>query len=567
MSLLLALTILSAAPEPLLPGFRRSPHFSEQVREEWHDGNVRIFFNVGPFDAAKPTRLVIFATPNGNTIEETLGCGKSDSLSWRYDIQHVAAQIRRLREVDAAENVVLAVVEAGGLTWPSYRAKFQDNPARIRKLVESIVARIPAKDVRITLTGHSGGGSFTSGFLNGGETIPASVDRIAYLDSNYSYSNDEKHGDKLLAWLNGDTARRLVVIAYDDREITLNGKKVVGPTGGTWRACDRMITRLGQDVKFTSGKRGDFEHYTALDGRITLWRHTNPNNKILHTALVGEMNGLLEALTLGRDLKWGTFAGGRAYTEWIQTAPGIPARTADMSSGSQLFKAFDGLSKPAREDAITKELLAGNVPEHLRKFITVTAKRSDKSGKDHTISFEVMPDYLALGSDANFLRMPMTPQTATLAADAYGCTLPTKVMVDLIHDAATAKLEPQPLGEPRESVKQFANHNAIIEGQRKSHKLGELVSGIKKDIMNSNRIREKPHRLAIYGWHKLDGQPIQPLTIVHHDGYVDYSHGVRLVKRSVMLDGKPRDIRDLLRDPNLAVLLSDEGVLTQPGYE
>jgi hypothetical protein len=99
------------------------------------------------------------------------------------------------------------------------------------------------------------------------------------------------------------------------------------------------------------------------------------------------------------------------------------------------------------------------------------------------------------------------------------------------------------------------------------HEQGKLASGIKKDVVLTDRIFEKPHRIAIYGWHKLDGTPIQPLTIVHVDHYVDYSHGIRLVKRTIQLDGKPRDIYDILRDPNLAVLLSDEGVLTHPGYE
>src|SRR6185369_14562390 len=104
-------------------------------------------------------------------------------------------------------------------------------------------------------------------------------------------------------------------------------------------------------------------------------------------------------------------------------------------------------------------------------------------------------------SDADFLRMPMTPQTATLACELTGCTLPTTAMVNLIHDAAKVKLEPIPLGEPREAVTQFAHHNSLIEEQRKCQKLGDLVSGVKKDIVWSNRIAEKPHRLALYGWH------------------------------------------------------------------
>ncbi|CAN5133755.1 hypothetical protein BH11PLA2_BH11PLA2_39680 [soil metagenome] len=548
-----------------LPGFRHSPWFGEQVREEWHEG-CRFMMNVsGDFDGKKPTHLVIFATPNGNTIEQTLGCGKAEGMAFNFDIQHVAAQVRRLRELTSDENTVLAVVEANGLSWPTFRSKFKDNPERIKKLVERITALVPG-DSHITLTGHSGGGSFITGFINADETLPNGVTRIGYLDSNYSYSDDEKHGDKLLAWLQADKGHRLIVIAYDDREIMLNGKKVVSETGGTWRATDRMLTRFKKDVTFEESKEGDFDHYTAIDKRLAIHRHRNPMNKILHTALVGEMNGLMEVLADGRDLKWGTFPGPRAYTKWVQPAPGIPPRAKDAKDAFVLIMTMSSKVRE-RELEILKELLAGNLPEFERKFVTVKFDARDTAGKSHTVSIDVMPDYLALGSDDRFIRMPMTPQTATRLSDAWGCVLPTRALVDRIHEAATVKLEPKPLGEPREALEQFANHNSIIEDQRKGKPLGDLISGVKKDIVFSNRIFEKPNRLAIYGWHQLDGKAIQPLTIVHVDHYVDYSHGVRFMKRTVMVDGKPRDIRDLYRDAVLSPLVSDEGVLTHPGYE
>jgi hypothetical protein len=82
----------------------------------------------------------------------------------------------------------------------------------------------------------------------------------------------------------------------------------------------------------------------------------------------------------------------------------------------------------------------------------------------------------------------------------------------------------------------------------------------------TNRLSEKPNRVAIYGWHQPDGQPIQPLSIVHVNRYVDYSHGVRLVRRAVRVDGQTRDIRHVLQAPELHELLSDEGPLLRPSY-
>ena len=77
--------------------------------------------------------------------------------------------------------------------------------------------------------------------------------------------------------------------------------------------------------------------------------------------------------------------------------------------------------------------------------------------------------------------------------------------------------------------------------------------------MITNRLKEKPNKVAIYGWHQLDAKPIQPLYLGHADYYVDYSHGIRLVKETMTVDGKPRKVEDVLRDPEMSKLLSDEG--------
>jgi hypothetical protein len=553
---------------PTLPGFRTSAWFDERVREEWVAEGVRALAQVpATFDPMKPIRLVIYATPNGNTIEQTLGCETADGLGWHFDIQHVAAQVRKLRVVSPNENVVLVCVEADGLSWPAWKRKHKDGPARVQKVVETIRGWVPGDTVRVSLAGHSGGGSFLFGVLDGADAIPDAVDRIVFLDANYSYSDADKHGDKLLAWLKGDLARRLVVIAYDDRNVTLNGKPVIGPDGGTFRATERMQKRFAKDVTFAESTLDDIVTRTALDGRLTLLVHTNPKNRILHTALVGEFNGLLRGFT-EPDAKpaWGTFGGPRAYAMWVQPAPGIPKRPVDAVGGTEFFKTLDKLTPAGREDAIAKEILRGNIPDFLRTFQKVTVRAKDTAGKEHTAVIEVMPDYLAIGSDTDFVRVPMTPQTAARVADAFGCALPTRKVVDEVYRAATVKLEPKPMPAARESPATFLRHNAVIEEQRAGKKLGELVAGIKKDVVVSNRLSEMPGRVAIYGWHKTDGKPIQPLTIVHTEKYVDYSHGVRLMKRAVVVDSKPWEVRHVMYTAELHVLLSDEGPVVRPAY-
>jgi len=134
-------------------------------------------------------------------------------------------------------------------------------------------------------------------------------------------------------------------------------------------------------------------------------------------------------------------------------------------------------------------------------------------------------------------------------------------MVDDIWREATSKMIPQPLTQSREDPLTFLAHNRMIEKQIAGQYLGELRAGDKKDVVITNRLSEKPGRVAIYGWHFPSGEPIQPLTTVHIDWYVDYSHGIRPVERTIKVDDTDMLYEDVLRNPKLHGLLSNEGVM------
>ena len=93
-----------------------------------------------------------------------------------------------------------------------------------------------------------------------------------------------------------------------------------------------------------------------------------------------------------------------------------------------------------------------------------------------------------------------------------------------------------------------------------------LTAGHKKDIVITNRLTWKPKKVAIYGWHYPGGGVVQDLCTVHGDFYADYSHGVRLVHGTMIADGETREVAEVLTDPILSVLLSDEGPLHVVGY-
>jgi hypothetical protein len=148
--------------------------------------------------------------------------------------------------------------------------------------------------------------------------------------------------------------------------------------------------------------------------------------------------------------------------------------------------------------------------------------------------------------------------TAQRLADSLQCFLPTRKMVNDIYRQSVVKLEPLPLYALRDSALIFWHHHLMIEGQRNNRK--GLIAGIKKDVVISDKLRPetKTGRVAIYGWHKPDGKPIQPLYTGHVNWYVDYSHGIRLVYRRIRVNNKWMDYTDVLRHPVYKKLLCDE---------
>jgi hypothetical protein len=242
----------------------------------------------------------------------------------------------------------------------------------------------------------------------------------------------------------------------------------------------------------------------------------------------------------------------------------IPPRPSHAASASDFVQRTSALSEAARDTAVAAELMAGNLPAFLRELrpVTLPDPRAEAN-----VTICVMPDYLALGSDEDFLRLPMGLPTALDVADRFGFVLPTPRMVDAIYEQAEVRLRPQPLppGDAMRSIAYFWQHQGQIQAQRLALRapLGALMAGQKKDVVLTNRLLAKPGRVAIYGWHEGAGRPIQPLSTVHGARYADYSHGVRLVSAVAYVDGYARALSDLLEDRRLARLVSDEGPISR----
>jgi hypothetical protein len=245
----------------------------------------------------------------------------------------------------------------------------------------------------------------------------------------------------------------------------------------------------------------------------------------------------------------------------------IPPRSGAAMTGSEFAEYVSATDICEREQAILDELLQGNLPDFLRELKPVRLTHRFEDGKTITATIFVMSDYLAIGSDRDFLSIPMCLDTATKIATRFGFILPTKRMVDAIYEQAEFHFEPEPMrpGPEMRSTEYYMKHQRKIEKQRRdlSCPLCALVSGHKKDVVLTNRLTPSLGKIAIYGWHRSSGDPIQPLSTVHRADYADYSHGIRLVSDTCWINGKPRSIYDVLNDPQIAEVLSDEGAIRE----
>ena len=309
-------------PPAILTGFSRARN-REWTRETTSDDG-RVVTNVdGGFDLTKPSIVIVYASPNGNTLEQTLGRKRNEGESFRYDIQHVLAQTRLFRGLVPQQNVVLVVLEEKALSWPVWVKRHSDAPARARALLLAQASFVPSP--RYVWASHSGGGSLVLAAIDGGRDVPAEVDTILFLDSHYAFEEKSGEGTKLAAWLKASTSHRLVAIAYDDRNVLLHKRRIVSPKGGSYRATDRMRVALQHaGLSFGHDHVGPFDRYRAADDRVDLRVHPNREKRILHSALVSDENGYVFGLGLGHGAAVearARFGRPRVFEAFVDPAP------------------------------------------------------------------------------------------------------------------------------------------------------------------------------------------------------------------------------------------------------
>jgi hypothetical protein len=234
------------------------------------------------------------------------------------------------------------------------------------------------------------------------------------------------------------------------------------------------------------------------------------------------------------------------------------------------------------EEFLVGQFMSGNVPDFMRpenwREISV---ETQVGGRTIQARVRVCPDYVAIGSNTDYVRIPLSALAAQRIADRFGFSLPTQRLVDTIDATARQITVRDSDGREHHGMLPFLAAPQVAERvtdpatgqpvrkkwnlQKYGHYEGRwMISGeflIMHDRMNTEALQRAgnhPFRsgtkkdviydpLALQESHE-GGLPvviyrkgIQGLSNWHNEKYWDYSHGIRFLSSSVQITVRERD--------------------------
>jgi hypothetical protein len=320
----------------------------------------------------------------------------------------------------------------------------------------------------------------------------------------------------------------------------------------------------------------------------------DPRHEDLLGELMGEANHGFSSFQQG----WNWTPG---HLNWSPRNRGdFPPRSRGALGGRAFMRAIRGTGRPhnwnAREDAIYEQLRNGNLPDALiRRWVRINLSVT-RNGRTIRGSVEVLPDYLCIGSDSDYVYIPMDPLTAQQVAFVLDLNLPTAKICHAIYRAtpqgqriggiardyfrSPSRRQTAPRGASQTSTAAYAEHSDAIKARMRARGIpfGALVAGHKKDVVISKRLRGTPNKIAFHGFYDASGVPFEPCrdpgpptqgckerpALAHLRQFCDYAQGVRLVRDRMIVDGRPMSMRTVLRSSTLSWLISAEGPIDPP---
>jgi len=226
----------------------------------------------------------------------------------------------------------------------------------------------------------------------------------------------------------------------------------------------------------------------------------------------------------------------------------------------------------SREIFIFDQILAGNFEAMWTEIVHYV------DGKE--VKLHVMEDALLVGG----VRVNVSANLEQKIADLFDASLPTAMVADMMYVSAVRKIGPCPM-PISSTVSAMTTHSNAVSKQLTAA-VG-LVSTTGKHWILDKKIELNPKRACNYGWHftgptykGIKGYPaastiasksvnvIQPNATAHDALHSDYSQVCQLVAQRCWINGAEYRFSDVVKDPQLAKLVSHTGSLKidrQPG--
>ena len=232
--------------------------------------------------------------------------------------------------------------------------------------------------------------------------------------------------------------------------------------------------------------------------------------------------------------------------------------------GSSIFLELDNRLGTLREDQIYSLAAMGCVPTFLRQWLELPVSFGSLSG-----TIYVLPDYFCLGTNEDYLYVPMGALNAERVGALFNARLPTKRLVQLMYNQGRKQVA-QPWGAPYDGSMSHTSRwpkQTFRVRDALNAQAGELTEGHFKSIITSKRTMDNEGKmLGFWGWFDKAGKPIQGDSQAHGAGYCDYSHGAHYIANEMVLDGQLLDVGEVLRHRDYYRVISDEQFGTYTTY-
>jgi hypothetical protein len=245
-------------------------------------------------------------------------------------------------------------------------------------------------------------------------------------------------------------------------------------------------------------------------------------------------------------------------------------------SGSEWLERYaklDAGDEPARHRLVLEQVARHNMPDTWDDWVTITAQ----GRRGTVVEFEVSPHGLRIGTNTDWVEVPLDGPHAAAAAEILGHGLCTAWMAEQIytqakkhggavHYFAAAEIanslrlagwnNDAPDAAKTKSPEFFQQRSILLQNWLNDHAIapGTLVDGYFKTVVPPVDGLTRQGGLEMVGGYTDQGEKIQSLSGGFHGrSFFDYSHNIRLAKDVIRVHGQAMTSREFFSSTKYAL--------------